>query len=364
MAQFNLKSFLIDVFDPQAHEQVLVMVDLPHGKIPDHKEWIERREMALDWRDALIEISKERSFEVMPLLTYDATGANGAPLPELGTLGNEKVKISEILPKATLVVAPTEYSATAPLTAYAEKLPRFRGASMPQIKRSMERTGLAADYKRLSALCKKIKEILKPAEAIEIKFSTGHTVTFDTRFRDPVIDDGIIHPSVWGNPLDAVMNLPAGETWKVPYEGEVPGNPSKTAGEIPIIFENELTLFKLKANRVVAIEGDNAFAKEWRAFIELDPMRRNIAEVGFGCNDMADPLGPILEAEKTGFHWAIGLSDHLGGKIGVEHFSKPEYAAHEDFIYAGKNAAKVMLAEAIDSEGNRVAIMKDGLVVV
>ena len=41
-----------------------------------------------------------------------------------------------------------------------------------------------------------------------------------------------------------------------------------------------------------------------RSFFAADPMRGNIAEMAFGCNDDAKVTGNILEDEKAGFHWA------------------------------------------------------------
>ena len=45
----RLEKLIIDVFDPQPGEQVLVMADLPYAGLTDHDLWLERREMAKEW---------------------------------------------------------------------------------------------------------------------------------------------------------------------------------------------------------------------------------------------------------------------------------------------------------------------------
>ncbi|MCK5376415.1 MAG: hypothetical protein KAJ97_04980, partial [Acidobacteria bacterium] len=123
---FNLNKLLIDVFDPQAGELVAVVVDEPTDAVPDHDGWRARREMADEWRDALTELGAERGFEVRPLVSFPATGANNGDLPVGGNMGGEAVDLGEVLAGSTLVVAMTEFSATAPLAHLADANDDFR----------------------------------------------------------------------------------------------------------------------------------------------------------------------------------------------------------------------------------------------
>ena len=75
---FDLNKLLIDVFDPEAGELVAVVVDEPTDKVADHDGWRARREMAEEWREALIKLGTERGFDVRPLVSFPATGANNA----------------------------------------------------------------------------------------------------------------------------------------------------------------------------------------------------------------------------------------------------------------------------------------------
>ena len=66
----------------------------------------------------------------------------------------------------------------------------------------------------------------------------------------------------------------------------------------------------------------------------VDFARRNVAELGLGCNDKAVVQGAIIEDEKAGFHWAYGRSEHLGGTVGPGHFTHPANVIHQDIVYA------------------------------
>ncbi|MDQ7086352.1 MAG: hypothetical protein Q9Q13_00170 [Acidobacteriota bacterium] len=335
---FDTAKLLTDVFDPQPGERALVLVDLPTPAAADNPQWRQRREMAADWRAALEKIGAERGFEVLPLLTFPATGANNADLPPRGSLGQEAVDLEPTLLGATLAIALTEFSATAPLAHLAEKKEDFRAASMPGVARSMEQTALAADYKEVARRCRAIFDKMLGAELCDVTFSTGHRCWFDLRFRRPEMDDGHLPRFKQG---DRIINLPSGETFEVPYEGEREGIPSWTAGTIPVCEDGETVLFRVQANRVVSVDGDGPVAERYRTFFAEDPARANVAELAFGVNDRAQVTGIVLEDEKAGFHWAFGRSDHLGGVVGVDRFRSAATVVHQDIVYARDNPIRV-----------------------
>ncbi len=352
----DVKKLLSDVFDPQPGETVTFAVDLPTEDVPDNEGWTARRAMAERWRDVMIEIAGERDFSVQPLLAFFATGANNADLPAKGMLGEDEVDLVETLRASSLVIAMTEFSATAPLANLAEAEEDFRAASMPGVEERMEGTALAADYSKIAARCKAIFDVMRGATLCEVLFSTGHRCTFDLRHRDPEMDDGHLPRGKEG---DRIINLPSGETFVVPYEGEYEGVPSWTAGSIPVIEDEELVLFHVVANTVVVVEGDGPVADRYAAFFDADPARANVAEVAFGVNDMAEVTGEVLEDEKAGFHWAFGRSDHLGGVVGVEDFESPENVVHQDIVYAAGNPIEVERAELVHPDGRRIVIIDE-----
>jgi leucyl aminopeptidase (aminopeptidase T) len=354
---FDVKKLLTDVFDPQTGEVVTFAVDTPRDDVPDHEKWSARRAMAERWREAMSELAAERDFSVQPILSFEATGANNADLPPRGRLGNEDVDLLETLKASTLVIAMTEFSATAPLVKLSESEDDFRAASMPGVEERMETTALAADYSKVAARCKTIHEVMEGADLCEVLFSTGHRCWFDLRHRSPETDDGFLPRGKEG---DRIINLPSGETYVVPYEGEFEAVPSWTAGTIPVVEDEELVLFHVVANTVIVIEGDGPVADRYASFFDADPARANIAEVAFGVNDRAEVTGEVLEDEKAGFHWAFGRSDHLGGVVGVEDFTSPDSVIHQDIVYAEGNPVQVERAVIVHKDGRRIPVIDEG----
>ncbi|MDD2237299.1 MAG: aminopeptidase, partial [Kiritimatiellae bacterium] len=130
-----------------------------------------------------------------------------------------------------------------------------------------------------------------------------------------------------------LINLPSGEAYIVPYEGER-GEPSQTTGEIPVFLRGETVLLTVKNNRITEVNGSSPEADCLRELFAADPARRNLAELGLGCNDCAVVSGVVLEDEKAGMHWAYGRSEHLGGTVGPSAFRDPSLILHNDVVYA------------------------------
>ena len=353
----DVKKLLKDVFDPQPGEVVTFAVDLPRDGVADHEGWKARRAMAERWRNAMLELAADRDFTVQPVLTYRATGANNADLPDDARLGDDDVDLAEALAASTLVIAMTEFSATAPLAVLAEANEDFRAASMPGVEKRMEGTALAADYAKVAARCRAIYDAMDGAQLCDVRFTTGHRCWFDLRQRSAEMDDGFLPRGKEGDPI---INLPSGETFIVPYEGEILGLPSWTAGTIPVVEDDEMVLFHVVANCVQVVEGDGPVAERYSEFFNDDPARSNIAEVAFGVNDMAEVTGCVLEDEKAGFHWAFGRSDHLGGVVGVDDFESPKNVVHQDIVYAKGNPIQIERADIVHPDGRRVTIIEDG----
>ncbi|MFZ5787255.1 MAG: hypothetical protein ACOY3Y_12505 [Acidobacteriota bacterium] len=357
---FDLVKLLTDVFDPEAGEKVTVACDVPNAQPDDTPKWSDRRLMAAEWREAFVALGRARGFSVNPLLTYPATGTNNGDLPEHGTMDGRSVAIEEVLLDTTLACFLTQFSATAPLDRLTHRAIDFRAASMPGLERRMEHTALAADYREVARRCRILEALLRGAEELEVAFSTGHTCLFDLRYRNPETDDGSLPRHKEG---DRVINLPSGETFIVPYEGERSGEPSRTVGVIPVQAGADLVLFHVEANRIARVEGRGAEAAGFSASFAADPARANVAEVAFGCNEWAEVTGNVLEDEKAGFHWAFGRSEHLGGTVGPESFVSRSTVVHQDIVYARGNPIQVARA-VLRKDGAPRTVILDGAYVV
>ena len=354
----ELEKLLIDVFNPQPGERVLVMVDLPHGELTDYEGWTERREMASEWHSAFKGLESQLGITVHPLLTYPATGAHNGPLPEEGEIEGQKVRFEKILEDSNILVSLTEYSATAPLIEYTQRFPNLRVASMPMVSRSMEETALSAGYSELARKAHILAAKLDQAVGARVEFSTGHQMYFDLRYRDAHADDGQLHADKEGA---RVINLPSGEAYVAPYEGELEGEPSRTEGTIPVMLGDELVLGRVEENRIVEVIGDGPEAAEAREHLAMDEALRNVAELGLGCNDQAVVTGNVLEDEKVmGMHWAFGLSDHLGGTVGVDDFSDPTHVEHRDWVYPQGGPIEISSLILEYEDGMMEEIIRDG----
>jgi len=348
MAQFNLRQFLQDVFAPQPDEKVAVLTDMPHGTIADNPKWKERRQMADEWATAMASLTGS-----VYGLPYDATGAHNADLPPT---------IADKLADYSLVLALTEFSATAPLSLHAKQRPgQFRAASMPGIERRMEQSGLAADYQDIQRRCAILQPIMQAAKTCEVDFDTGDHISFDLSANTPGTnvaksDDGYLHPDT----KKPVANLPAGEAYQTP--NEEPG--SDTVGIIPIFWKGHQAQLQVVENRITNACGCGPIDHELTEYFTSDPARGNIAECAFGCNPMAIVTGTILEDEKAGFHFAWGRSDHLGGLFGVDDFQSPSHVVHQDIVYAKGNPIQVRRATLIDAKGRETVVINDGEYVI
>ena len=329
--RFILKKYLRDVFEPQPGEQVLIMIDVPHGDIADNKDWKDRREMAARWRQGFLDIG----FAVAPLLEIEATGAHNLELPEKAMQVGVEVPTLEVIKEYTIILAMTEFSATAPLTRLFKKNDHLRGASMPRVQSYMERTSLICDVKRMAYKTQMLKELLDQTNGARVNFSTSQEMYFDLRFRTAQIDDCLCRPDKQGVKL---INLPGGEVNMVPYEGEQEGVPSETIGIIPVYINGQIIQFFVQNNKVTSVVGGGEAAEELNAYFEADEARRNIAEFGLGCNERARVVGNELEDEKAGFHCGYGLSDYMGGIISPDQFISPSTVAHRNHIYSKGSA--------------------------
>ena len=359
----TLQKLIHDVFAPEKDEVIAAIVDIPHDEFIDSPDWTDRRTMAHEW----LATCSAMGLKTLPLISYPATGTNNGELPETAHIagsdgggpydGGGPINLKETLLKANIIIAMTTFSATAPLLALATAAKgKIRVASMPGVRHRMENTALAVDHQKLAKRVQTLCQYLEGATGAELIFSTGHKVHFDLRYRRAHADDGVCHR---GKEFP-LINLPSGEAFIAPYEGERPDEPSQTAGEIPVATREEVIVLKVQNNRIEEVVGKSIFAQSLRDCLDVDAARRNIAELGLGCNDRAVVSGVILEDEKAGPHWAYGRSEHLGGTIGPQHFKTAANILHKDIVYAKGSPVEVKLLTIIYDGNPSQVILRDG----
>jgi leucyl aminopeptidase (aminopeptidase T) len=364
------------VFRPRPEDRRLaLLVDLPDDMLQDSPAWRARRLMVADWHERLSAASGDLGLDGVSLVLYRNARRNNADLPETavvhaaGALPERAEQLSEageplekILSEHQIVIAATELSATAPLKLMAPKL-GFRAATMPGFSREMI-PALKLDYEEINRRCLEIKELLDRAVAAHMIFEAAgqqYELTLDLRHRQATASGGLVRePGKAGN-------LPSGETYIVPYEGEHADDPSLTAGLLPVELEGELLFYRIAGNRVREVLGDGPRAQAERREMEAEPAYSNVAELGLGL--LADygikPAGQLLLDEKLGLHIAFGRSDHFGGQVGAADFSSPEKVVHIDRVYTPEMQPQISVL-AVDLENvtgsgpQRAPLMRDG----
>lgn len=362
------------VFSPRASDlRLAILVDVPSGADQDTPAWKSRRAMAFAWSEQLGRMKEDLDLEQVHLFVYANTGGNNADLPGEAYTGEGRAEdltvsvlpqqglrypMDEILFDHQMILAPTQFSATAPLKVLAKKY-GFRAATMPGFSEAMI-PALKLDYDRINRRVSRIKELLDPAEALDIAFESGgrtFSVHFDLRHREAHASGGRFpDPGTAGN-------LPSGECYIVPYEGER-DHSSLSEGTLPVQFGDELVLYQIRANKAVGVPSRGPASYRERNAVRTEPAYANIAEIGFGI--LGDfgvrPSGEILLDEKLGLHIAFGRSDHFGGAVGPGDFSAPEKVVHIDRIYIPETMDRIQVrsVDLLYPDKPSVRIMQDG----
>jgi leucyl aminopeptidase (aminopeptidase T) len=350
----ELVSLVKHVFRPTAQDEALAfLVDLPDETIPDNPKWEARRTLAGIWAKQLDQEKEKIGINSVKLFCYKNTHNNNADLPlaawlhEFVTIPSKASDLAEIhhtsfnsiMSSHNLIIALTEFSASAPLKVAARTY-HFRAASMPGFTTEMI-PALRLDFTAITARVNHLKMLLDESEAAEIVFRVGEEnsmiLRVDLRHRLAHSSTGLFHePGIVGN-------LPSGEAYIVPYEGERENDISRTCGLLPVQFNEEVVVYEVRENRAVSIISYGEVSLRESDRLNREPAYGNIAELGFGVLDDfgLEPIGENLLDEKLGLHIAFGRSDHFGGQVGPSRFTSPEAVVHIDRVYLNKIQPKI-----------------------
>ncbi|MDD5307444.1 MAG: hypothetical protein PHU25_08995 [Deltaproteobacteria bacterium] len=362
------------VFDPGPDDHRLaILVDLPDERTPDSPAWAERREMAGEWARLLADRCGELGLKGASLLLYRNVRTNNADLPPTARAHDPAQPLpavfEEPLPCAVpfdtvfethgIFLAPTQFSATAPLKV-AAGVHGFRAATMPGFCAAMI-PALRLDYGVIGSRVAALKKLLDSAERACLRFEAlgrSMRLELDLRHRSAHESSGVFtEPGAAGN-------LPSGEAYIVPYEGEIDGDPSRSEGELPVEFGSEIVVYKVRENMAVEVLTSGLASTREAGKLATEPAYGNLAELGLGVlGDFGiEPMGEILLDEKLGLHIAFGRSDHFGGRVGSASFKSPERVVHIDRVYTPSLQPRIRIAEVrlVMPDGKIVPLMKDG----
>jgi hypothetical protein len=346
----ELALVLRSVFDPgESERDFTILVDLPTPAMPDALAWLDRRRMSVEWFSMLEEHVTDWPFQAFNFAVYDNVGSNNADLPPVVDIADSrpgrgpslpagKIPLGELLARSSVVLSPTQLSATAPLKVLA-RTHGFRGATLPNFKRSMI-PALRLDYEAVDARVQQVKRRMDEAEGANLVLATGrknYTIFLDLRHRSGSASGGLIRQA------GVVANLPSGEAYIVPYEGEKEGDPSRTEGDLPVQFRDEIVLFRVRENRAreILTPGPESEKQRWK--LREESAYGNLAELGIGVLGEwgISAVGSTLLDEKLGLHIAFGRSDHFGGATDPQAFKHPARVVHVDWVYVPSVQPKI-----------------------
>lgn len=370
----ELKALIQSVFSPTVEDRhLLLMVDVPDDILPDTGLWRIRRSLAQDWYGKLDAVKGTLGLESVRLLAYPNVHSNNADLPqwgifvtsELENLSTDKlaamknrVVIEDVLAEVQMVMAPTQLSTTAPMKLLARKH-GFRAATMPGFTPAMI-PALRIDYGEVNRRVDRIRDEVTRADAADIQFTVDGKdrcdVHFDLRHREGHASGGRFPTT------GEAGNLPSGECYIVPYEGELQ-EASRSEGVLPVQLEDEVVRYRIVRNKAVEVLSQGRRSADEARRIRDEPAYANIAELGFGVlKDFGlGPVGVTLLDEKLGLHIAFGRSDHFGGAVGVKDFSSPEAVIHIDRIYISETASRIRVecVRLTYPDGGNLDLMRD-----
>jgi hypothetical protein len=371
----QLADLLRKVFNLKSTEPGLAfLVDLPDERVPDNPGWADRRKIAGEWFTMLSGMKQELPFQSIVFCVYPNAGSNNNDLPAMCTVASTPEEFSrlpagrpsailDVLKHASVVLAPTELSATAPLKMLAKSIP-FRGATLPGFSRAML-PALMLDYVAVNDRVVQLKERMDRAEGLSVSLAvegTRYDSYFDLRYRTGHASGGLMPET------GVVGNLPSGEAYIVPYEGERAGDPSRTAGLLPVQFGEELVVYRLERNSAVEILTSGPVSASELAMLQEEPAYGNIAEIGMGVLGEwgVQAAGSILLDEKLGLHIAFGRSEHFGGITSPSSFRDPRRVIHIDRVYVPSTQPLVHVGEATFHypDGTMETVLRDGKYVV
>lgn len=275
--------------------------------------------MAVKKNERILVITDEQKREIGYAL-YDNAVRLGykALLVEMksGKINGEEPsnEIAELMQKFDVVFCPTTKSLTHTNARRSASANGVRVATFPGITKEIMIRGMNADYKKISKLSIKLKNILENGKTVRVTAPAGTDITFSIEGRTSYASKGLFHKKGESG------NLPTGETFVAPVEGTANG---------VFVVDGSMAGLGLIKNANIRVEVKDGYATKITGGVlavqlkkQLDKVgkdARSIAEFGIGTNDSAKLSGVLLEDEKVmgTIHIALGNNVSMGGSINV-----------------------------------------------
>ncbi len=355
---FNLRNLLEITFRPKPGSRVCILIDLDDPKEVRDFEFLKNPDYSIQrngveyfykpLRDGLL---AEMGLQGGEIYAYEVTGGSNLDLPDLAYTpeGREVSLERDVYPNYDIILCISTYSATAPLTASAKKY-GFRGATLHGLNQTILNSGLAVDYREVSAEAEKLRLGLTRADWVEIDFEHEgqvHTLHLELGGQEAQKSHGLC--------LDEpdVANLPAGEVYFVP---------TGARGAFPMKYEDgTIGLMHVadgRIQRATLLSGNPETISAHNAKLQSDPVTGELGELGFGTQILPVSGRDIQDEKIRGtIHVATGRSDHLGGHLTPEKFAQSKNATHDDILFAPHKTPEIGLRQARMQRDGKVEVL-------
>ncbi len=356
---FSLHNLIEGTFKPKPGQKICILIELdePHDAV-DFK-FLENPDLSVQ-RNAYQHFYvglKEGVLDQLQLkggdlLAYQTTGGSNLDLPDLAVAsdGRELSLERDVYTNYDIILCISNYSATAPLTAFAKKY-GFRGATLHGLNQTILTTGLAVDYDEVSRLGELLRLGMTRADWVEIDFECldhNHTLRLDLGQQEAQKSHGLCR----GDEPD-VANLPAGEIYYVPTGAH---------GEFPMKYEDGtlgiMTVADGRVQRAKLLTGNPQTIALHNAKLASDPATGIIGELGFG-TQVLPVSGKDIQDEKIlgTIHIATGRDDHLGGGVTPDKFTDAKNATHDDILFAPHKTPEINVTQARMSRDGKIEVL-------
>lgn len=356
---FSLTRLLKTTFEPKAGQRICILIDLENPsdivnfkflKNPDLS--IQRNAVTYFYHGLKNEAIEELNLVGGEIFAYEVTGGSNLDLPDRAVTpeGKEISLERDVYPAYDIVLCISTYSATAPLTEKAKKF-GFRGATLHGLNQTILSSGLAVDYREVSAEAEKLRLGITRADWVEIDFEyAGRVLTLRLDLGKQEAQKS--HGLCLGDKPD-VANLPAGEVYFVP---------AGASGVFPMKYEDgTIGLMHVSEGRIRKAEllkGNQETIDAHNHKLAEDPVTGELGELGFGTQILPFSGRDIQDEKIRGtIHVATGRSDHLGGALTPDKFANRENATHDDILFAPHKTPEIGLKQARMLRDGKVTVL-------
>ena len=356
---FSLTRLLKTTFEPKAGQKICILIDLENPsdivnfkflKNPDLS--IQRNAITYFYHGLKNEAMKELNLVGGEIFAYEVTGGSNLDLPDRAVTpeGKEVSLERDVYPLYDIILCISTFSATAPLTEKAKKY-GFRGATLHGLNQTILSSGLAVDYREVSAEAEKLRLGMTRADWVEIDFEyAGRVLTLRLDLGKQEAQKS--HGLCLGDQPD-VANLPAGEIYFVP---------TGASGAFPMKYEDgTIGLMDVSDGRIQKAEllkGNQETIDAHNKKLAGDPVTGELGELGFGTQILPFSGRDIQDEKIRGtIHVATGRSDHLGGALTPDKFANRENATHDDILFAPHKTPEIGLKQARMLRDGKVTVL-------